>query len=143
MIEWLRDKFSSLVGFCFVLFVIFFTATGAIVGSIIGETVGAILGLVIGILIGIVFGIMIFGFVATIINISETIDYIYEDAEEIKELLSNSAQASSQEQSSESETTYVNPEPKVSVLGDYKICKKCGTKNPSKNVTCKDCGEYL
>ena len=143
MIEWLRDKFSSLVGFCFVLFVIIFAVTGAVVGSSIGETGGAILGLVIGVLIGIVFGIMIFGFVATIINISETIDCIYGDAEEIKKLLSNSTQLSSQEQSSESGTSYLNPEPVASVSGDYKTCKKCGTKNPSKNVTCKDCGEYL
>lgn len=87
MIKWLREKFSSVVVFFFVISVIAISIAGAISGYIIGEETGAIIGLLLGVLIGFFLGILTFGFVATIINISETCDGLRLEIEEIRSLL--------------------------------------------------------
>ena len=78
MIEWIKEKFTSLICFCFVVFVILDTIGGGIIGYLIGRGngIGIVLGLIIGIAIGIILGILVFGLLATIINISENTDYI-------------------------------------------------------------------
>lgn len=45
MIEWLRNKFSSIIGFLFVLTVIALVITGAVVGFTIAEKIGLFWGL--------------------------------------------------------------------------------------------------
>lgn len=87
MIEWIKDKFSTLVSVCFILFIVLFTVLGGFLGfgissaskllsyshSISSEQIiGAVIGGAIGLCLGLLFGIMIFGFMATVIDISET-----------------------------------------------------------------------
>ena len=84
MIQWLRDKFASAITFFFVLGVIITTIGGGIAGYLIGKAlggwynnyggIGCVIGLVLGLFLGIVFGILTFGYFATVIHISESID---------------------------------------------------------------------
>ena len=72
MIEWLREKFSSIICFFFVLSIIAITVAGAIIGQNLFDTVGCIFGIIIGLLIGTLLGILSFGLFATILDIAET-----------------------------------------------------------------------
>ena len=91
MIEWIKDKFSTLVSVCFVLFVVMATVIGGLIGFGISKLTiagtyyfkaastvssaqipGILIGAGIGLVIGLLLGIMIFGFMATVIDISET-----------------------------------------------------------------------
>ena len=129
MIEWLKGKFASAVSFFYVLTIIACGIGGAIAGYGMARGLGLVLGFALGALFGMLMGILTFGFIATIINISDTCDLIYEKLNTV----SNSSSANNY---SASVTSSTEPE-------NYKICKKCGAKNPANSTTCKDCGEYL
>jgi len=75
MIEWLRSKFSSLICVFFVLTVIFSTIKGAVIGSALGSLF-LLLGLILGFIFGLLAGILVYGFLATVINISESLDSV-------------------------------------------------------------------
>ena len=129
MIQWVKEKFTSAVSFFFVLTVIAWGISGAIAGYGAAKAVGLILGLALGVFLGVLIGILLFGFIATVINISDTCDLIYEKLN----ALSNNSSASN----------FTSPITNSSESGSYKICKKCGAKNPTSASSCKDCGEYL
>ena len=75
MIEWLRNKFSSAISTLFVLTIIICTIVGAIAGNFfIRSSSAVIIGGIIGFIFGIVEGILTYGFCATVIHISESID---------------------------------------------------------------------
>lgn len=129
MIQWVKEKFTSAVSFFYVLTVIAWGVSGAIAGYGMASAVGLILGGALGVLLGIIIGILFFGFIATVINISDTCDLIYEK-------LNAAPNNSSANNFTSSIVNSTEPE-------SYKICKKCGAKNPVSSTTCKDCGEYL
>lgn len=60
MLEWIRNKFASAIGFFFVLAVILCAISGRICGEVIGKQN---IGLVIGFFLGIIGGILSFGFI--------------------------------------------------------------------------------
>lgn len=140
MIEWLRDKFSSVVGVFFVLTVAGVTIAGGFVGYGAAEGLGCVIGLALGLLLGIFAGILTFGFVATIIHISDTSDIIVKKLEDIRIMLYNSQNGSSTTNNYSSSYTGSSTS---TVSSGYKICKKCGAKNSVNSTTCKDCGDYL
>lgn len=129
MIQWVKEKFTSAVSFFYVLTVIVWGISGAIAGYGAAKAIGLVLGLALGIFLGILIGILLFGFIATVINISDTCDLIYEK-------LSTAPNNSSVNNFTSSIVNSTEPE-------SYKICKKCGAKNPANSASCKDCGEYL
>lgn len=91
MIQWLRGKFSSIVGFCFVLTVIAAVVSGGIAGYEISyeEVNGCFIGIILGLLLGIILGILSFGLIATIINISETNEKILARLDQIQSIVYN------------------------------------------------------
>ena len=125
MIKWLVDKFSSLITFFFVLFIIFTSIAGGIVGYTMFTTVGCIVGAILGLVVGIFLGILEFGLLATIINISDNTNTIL--------LKLNSLQHENMTKKSSSDD---NP-------SEFKICDKCGAKNSLVNLTCQNCGKYF
>ncbi len=87
MIEWLRDKFRMAVSIFFILTVFISTLGCGVAGFLIGQvlsrydnysTIGCVLGLVIGFFLGIVSGVLAYGFLATILHLTETCDNILE-----------------------------------------------------------------
>lgn len=76
MIEWIKEKFASLISLFFVLFVITSVIIGSVIGYIVSYGSGIIVGGVIGFVIGILLGIICFGLLATIINISTNTDFL-------------------------------------------------------------------
>lgn len=138
MIEWLKEKFSSIIGIFYIITVILVSIMGAVLGFSVADSFGCVLGLIIGVFVGIFLGILTFGFFATIIDISNKCNNLNKKIEELRSLLynssSNSSSASSSSQYSSSAST---------ISSGYKICKKCGTKNSVNTMMCKDCGEYL
>ncbi len=78
MIEWIRDKFSGIIKLLFVLTILSFVIVGGFIGynyaflARINEAMGLIIGAVLGFLIGLIIGITTFGFLATVLHISET-----------------------------------------------------------------------
>ena len=87
MIEWLRDKFRIAVSIFFMLTVFISTLGCGVAGFLIGQvlsrydnysTIGCVLGLVIGFFLGIVSGVLAYGFLATILHLTETCDNILE-----------------------------------------------------------------
>lgn len=120
MIEWIRKIFSSAISFFFVLFIIIFAIPGAIIGYSLGQYTGCCIGLALGGVIGIILGVLCFGFMATILNMSETM-------EEISKKLSTNNIGE--------KTTNSNP--------NIIVCKKCGTENSKTNKQCKECGDYF
>jgi len=129
MIQWVKEKFTSAVSFFFVLTVIAWGISGAIAGYGAAKAVGLILGLALGVFLGVLIGILLFGFIATVINISDTCDLIYEKL--------NTASNNSPT------NNFTSPIVNSTEPESYKICKKCGAKNPANSTICKDCGEYL
>lgn len=140
MIEWLRDKFSSVVGVFFVLTVTAITIAGGFLGYSAAEGLGCVIGLALGLFLGIFAGILTFGFVATLIHISDTNDVIVRKLEDIRGLIYNSQSGTSTSNSSSSSYT---SSVSSTVSSGYKICKKCGARNSVNSTTCKDCGDYL
>ena len=88
MIEWIKDKFESIVCFMFVFFIICFAVAGAILGHSIGNSVGLFIGLALGIGSGFLLGIFVFGFIATIMHISDVCEFLYKKIEEVREEIS-------------------------------------------------------
>ena len=125
MIKWLVEKFSSLITFFFVLFIICFSVAGGIGGYTMFRTIGCIIGAILGLIVGIFLGILAFGLLATIINISDNTNTIL--------LKLNSLQHEKIIKESSS-----NDSP-----SEFKICEKCGTKNSLVNLTCQNCGKYF
>ena len=140
MIEWLRNKFSSVVEVVFVLAVIAITIAGGVAGYSAADVLGCVIGLILGLLLGILSGILTFGFVATLIHISDTNDVIAKKLEDIRLLLYNSISGNSTISSTSSSYTSSS---ESTVSRGYKRCKKCGAKNTVNSTTCKDCGNYL
>ena len=137
MIKWLRDKFASAISFFFILSVILVTVSGGIAGFAVGKSfgyydnysgIGCFIGLIIGCFFGIVCGILTFGYFATIIHISETID-----KENVNKQNSEASIGNENKQKSDASTENV----------DYSqswFCEKCGTANNNNLETCKKCG---
>ena len=138
MIEWLKGKFAAVVTIFYFLTFIAFGIGGAMTGKmLLVNGLGLVLGFAVGGLLGMFIGILTLGFFATVINISDTCDLIYEKLNEMSSnSSSNSSYASKSSGFSSSVVNSSEPE-------SYKICKKCGAKNPANSTTCKDCGEYL
>lgn len=103
MIQWLRGKFSSIVGFCFVLTVIAAVVSGGIAGYEISEVNGCFIGIILGLLLGIILGILSFGLIATIINISETNEKILERLDQIQSIVYNGLNKSDSDSSNPAE----------------------------------------
>lgn len=140
MIEWLKGKFAAVVTIFYFLTFIAFGIGGAITGKmLLVNGFGLVLGFAVGGLLGMFIGILTLGFFATVINISDTCDLIYEKLENMSNGFSvnNSSPVNSR---NDYTSTIINP---VEPSESYKICKKCGAKNPANSTTCKDCGEYL
>lgn len=135
MIEWLKDKFSSVIAFFFVMTIIIPGVAGAIIGYGIGDGIGCIVGILIGVLIGVFLGILTFGFIATVINISDNCDYILIKTEAIRVLLEkNTTTNSSNVVNSTASQTTTNTD-------NVWVCTNCGTTNPAGTRFCKSCGK--
>lgn len=130
MIQWLKEKFTAVVTIFYFLTFIACGIGGAIIGkTLLRNELGLALGFAVGGLFGMFIGILTLGFFATVINISDTCDLIYEKLNATPNSSSTNKTSTSIANSTETE--------------GYKICKKCGAKNPANSTTCKDCGEYL
>ena len=136
MIEFIKSKFSSMVGFLFILTIIGFCVLGVFIGD--GQnsykgfdyTKGIIFG-VIGLGVGYVIGIVVFGLIATVLQICDNTE----------EILKKDKKNQYSQQNTNS--TSKNTSPSVVLSGDYKVCKKCGEKCAPNLINCKSCGEYL
>ena len=94
-----------------------------------------IIGGIIGLIIGFIIDILVFGFIATILNMDENIEYIRN--------FSSKSRTPSNRNSSEGNVTNVAPiNPTIINSGDSWVCKKCGDENSVNTSSCKGCGEY-
>lgn len=128
MINFIKENFERFVGVLFVLTII----ASAIFGGVIGEGVSrsdaaSSIGAFIGLVVGFIVSIIIFGMMATLLQICD-------NTEKIKNIINKSS--SSSVRSSAAAAPIVN-------FTDFKVCKKCGTKNPLTASSCKDCGDNL
>ncbi len=139
MIKWLRDKFASMITFFFVLSVILSTVSGGIGGFAVGKSfgyfndysgIGCIIGLIIGCFLGIICGILTFGFFATIVHISESIDKENENNQN-NETLTKTIKCNNEEE----KTSGVKKEIQILENGNWK-CPICGSQNPPNDKTC-------
>lgn len=73
IITWLKERFNSFISFLFVFNVVCYAFLGIVVGGAVDHS---FIGLILGILIGGSLGVVIFGFIATILSMSETQDRI-------------------------------------------------------------------
>lgn len=132
MIEWIKEKFAAVIKICFILYVIAVSVSFGILGKTIGgwqhPVLGFMLGLAIGIVIGIFIGILFFGFLTTIIDISQSNNYIAKKLDDISSKLEKTNTSSSQNNDSYSNNN------------DVWICKKCNATNPVGTKFCKNCG---
>lgn len=78
MIDWIKEKFSSVLSVCFVLYIVLIAIVCGVFGFQIDPFTGTALGLLIGTVVGILSGIFIFGLCATIISIAQSNDFILE-----------------------------------------------------------------
>ena len=80
MIEWLRNRFSSLLTVLFIITVLAFTVFGGIIGEFFEDVLykrhGGLIGVILGLVIGLLVGIVTYGFSATIVHMSESTDAI-------------------------------------------------------------------
>lgn len=163
MIEWLRNKFASIISACFVLYVVLVTTTGAIYGYMIGKAIGTysdnysgiglVMGIIIGLPIGVLTGILFFGLIATIIHISESNDALQERFnlihKEIKEIHVTAFQAQTQNNSMPTSIAEVQPQtqntpsPTSNNEPGTWICPKCGIKNSVESKSCNSCGQFI
>lgn len=132
MIEWIKEKFAAVIKICFILYVIAVSVSFRNLGeAIVGwqhPVLGFMLGLAIGIVIGIFTGILFFGFLTTIIDISQSNNYIAKKLDDISSKLEKTNTSSSQNNDSHSNNN------------DVWICKKCNATNPVGTKFCKNCG---
>lgn len=88
MNKFLRNGFSALINIGFIVCVIGVTVWGGIIGHGLGRFSGSIiptlLGILIGFWIGLITGFEIFGFLATIIHISQNSDRILSELQKKK-----------------------------------------------------------
>ncbi len=75
LIKWLKNSFKFTTGLLFFVTIIAFTIAGAMIGE---EQGNLMLGLWLGLAAGVLIGIHVFGYFATIINISEQNEKILE-----------------------------------------------------------------
>ena len=116
MIEWLREKFPTVIKVGFIVVVVASAIEGAMLGDAWGGFFGVLLGIIIGIFLGIWAGIVIFGFCATVIHIADTNDAMLKKLDDVKKTARNSNN------------------------DEGWICSKCGEKNPLGVIKCKKCG---
>ena len=127
MINFIKENFERFVGVLFVLTII----ASAIFGGVIGDGVSysdeaPIIGAFIGLVVGFIASIIIFGMMATLLQICD-------NTEKIKNIINKSSSSSVLSSMAASKVD----------LTDYKECKKCGTKNTSASSICKGCGDSL
>jgi len=146
MLEFIRSVYGGFVMVGFWIFLIGCTINGGVIGASIGKTAAMwsgknsggghpILGGFIGLVVGFVLDILIFGFISTIVNMDENLEYLRYN--------SSKTGNTSGGNSSGINLSNVSPiNPTVINSADSWICKKCGERNPNTASSCKGCGAY-
>jgi len=136
MINFIKENFERFVGVLFVLTII----ASAIFGGVIGDGVSSsdeapIIGAFIGLVVGFIASIIIFGMMATLLQICDNTEI----------LIAKIGKLSASQGSSVSNKSSIPSSMSAPVVNstDFKVCKRCGTKNPSTASSCKDCGDSL
>lgn len=125
MIDWIEEKFSSVLSVCFVLYVILIAIACGVYGFTIADFTGTLLGLLIGTVVGILSGIFTFGLCATIISIAQSNNFILEYLRDISK-------------KNENKNTPDNDTAKNNSA--VWVCTKCGWTNPAGTHLCEKCG---
>ena len=132
MIDWIKEKFSSVLSVCFVLYIVLIAIVCGVFGFQIDPFTGTALGLLIGTVVGILSGIFIFGLCATIISIAQSNDFILEYLRDISKKNEN------QNKIPLSVTQDNDTAKNNSAVW---VCTKCGWTNPVGTHFCEKCGK--
>jgi hypothetical protein len=147
MLDFIKRVYRVFVLIGFWVFLIGCTIGGGIIGNSMGRSYDMwsgrssggghpILGGFIGLIVGFVIDILIFGFIATILNIDENLERL---SFKMNDSNRSSAGGGASSGLNLGNVSPINP---VVNTGDTWVCKKCNERNPIASSSCKGCGAY-
>lgn len=137
MIYFIKEKFRQFIGVLFVLTMIVSVILGGIIGKQFNNAalfIGGIVGLVVGLIVSIV----VFGFMATLIQICD-------NTEELIEVLEENIEKNKKVESTVKKENDIPIAVHNSFIdnNNMRVCKKCGEKNTETATFCRGCGDSL